>query len=436
MSQATGDEGMSGDDGRRALLAELHAARFLARASAVLAQVADYEATLERIATLAVPHFADWFGVHVRRDDGSIRRLAVKHLDPAMEEAVVEMYRLYPPAEGAPYGAPQVIATGEPIWARDFRTLAPTVARDPRHLRLLEGLGLESFICVPMRSRGKVLGALTFATAESGRRYSELHLGAAQDLAARCAVAIENAQLLEALHEADRRKDEFLAILARELRDRLAPLRSAVELLRAKDATFPEAAGLDDVIDCEVRQMARLVDDLLDVSRLASGKVELRAERVALADIVSDAIEAARPAIERGAHELVVSLPAEPIELDADRARLARVFSNLLSNAAKYSPARASIRLRAERDGDTAVIRVTDSGVGIPAEMLDRVFETFVQVERDADASRGGLGIGLTLVKRLVELHGGTVKARSEGRGKGSELVVRLPLWIESAHGQ
>jgi signal transduction histidine kinase/ActR/RegA family two-component response regulator len=412
---------------RAELLAELEAARFLARASAALAQVADYERTLERIAALAVPFFADWFGVHIRESDGSIRRIAVKHLDPAMEAAVVEMYRRYPPSEGRLYGAPQVIATGETLWAPDFNAIAPAAARDEEHLRLLRGLGLESFICVPMRSRGKVVGALTFATAESGRRYSELHLRSAEDLAARAAIAIENAQLFEALREADRRKDEFLAMLAHELRNPLAPIRNAVEILRAKPSLHPDGQWINDVVDRQVRQMSRLVDDLLDVSRITSGKIELRKAPVTLAAAIAAAVESSRPAIERGAHVLDVVVPPAPIPLDADLARLSQILSNLLDNAAKYSHNGGRITLSASREGDEAVVRVADTGIGIPAEMLGSVFDMFVQVERGAEQSQGGLGIGLTLVKRLVELHGGRVEARSGGRGKGSEFTVRLP---------
>ncbi len=219
-----------------ALLEELEAARFLAQAGATLAQVVDHEETLGRIAALAVPRFADWFGVHVRGEDGVVRRIAVRHQDPVMERAVEELYRRYPPGEGKPYGAMQVMATGEAAFLPVFEAAIGAVQRDAAHGRMLRALGLRSFICVPMRSHGNVVGALTFATAESGRVYGPVQLAAAEDLAARAAIAIENAQLLEALREADRRKDEFLAVLAHELRKPLAPLRNAVGILRARPA--------------------------------------------------------------------------------------------------------------------------------------------------------------------------------------------------------
>ena len=420
-----------GDDPRmRELLEELEAARFIAKASATLAQVVGYEGTLERIASLAVPAFADWFGVHIRQPDGAVRRLAVKHRDPKMEAMVEELYRRYPPAQVKPYGAMQVLATGDPAWVPEFPQAIPAIARDAGHARMLTALGLRSFICVPMKSHGKIVGALTFATAESGRTYNEIHLRAAEDLAARSAIAIENAQLLEAMRDADRQKDEFLAMLGHELRNPLAPVRNAVDILKSKPAINPEGQWITDVLDRQVRQLARLVDDLLEVSRITSGKIELRKERIALADAVSDAVEAGRPGIERGRHHLEVALPPEPIHLEADSVRLAQVFSNLLNNAAKYSEPGGRITLTAAQEGGDIAIRVRDTGDGLAPEMLERIFGMFVQAPAGGGRAQGGLGIGLTLVRRLVELHGGTVRAFSEGVGKGSEFVVRLPATL------
>jgi signal transduction histidine kinase/CheY-like chemotaxis protein len=289
-------------------------------------------------------------------------------------------------------------------------------------------LGLQSFLCVPMRSRGQILGTLTFATAESKRRYSEIHFRAAEDLASRAAIAIENAQLLEALKGADKRKDEFLAMLAHELRNPLAPVRNAAHILRAKIAPSNETQWAMDVIERQVQQMSRLVDDLLDVSRIASGKIELRLERMAIASAVANAVEITRPLIERGRHEFSMTTPPEPLYVQADGTRLAQIFSNLITNAAKYTDPGGRIAIAIEREGDHALVRVTDTGIGIPADMLGGIFDMFVQVARAGDHSQGGLGIGLTLVKRLAEMHGGTVEAHSGGPGKGSEFRVRLPL--------
>jgi two-component system CheB/CheR fusion protein len=226
------------------------------------------------------------------------------------------------------------------------------------------------------------------------------------------------------LAQADRRKDEFLAMLGHELRNPLAPLKNATVLLRLKGTPDAEVQ----VIDRQVGQLARLVDDLLDVARINRGKIKLQKETIELAAVVERAIEISRPLIAARRHELIEALPREPIYLEADPVRLAQVLANLLNNAAKYTEPGGRIRLRAERQGQQVVLRVRDNGVGIAPKMLPRVFDLFAQADRTLDRSQGGLGIGLTLVKRLVELHGGRVRAVSRGLGKGSEFVVRLPV--------
>jgi len=230
------------------------------------------------------------------------------------------------------------------------------------------------------------------------------------------------------LRLADRRKDEFLATLAHELRNPLAPIRNAVQVLKAKGPKDPDLMWGRDVIDRQVGQMARLLDDLLDVSRITRNTLELRRGRVSLAVVIENAIETSRPLIDQMKHQLVVSLPPQPVSLDADTTRLAQVFSNLLNNAAKYSDPGSRIRLTAERQGDELVVSVKDTGIGIARDHLRKVFEMFSQETPALERSQGGLGIGLSLVRGLVELHGGCVEARSEGPGKGSEFVVRLPV--------
>lgn len=234
------------------------------------------------------------------------------------------------------------------------------------------------------------------------------------------------------LKDADRSKNEFLATLAHELRNPLAPIRSAAEILHAKSPDIPEAQWALDVIDRQVTQMTRLIDDLLDIGRIASNKLELRKERVELGDVLKGAIETSRPLLDASGHDFEATLPSEPIHLDADPTRLAQVVSNLLNNAARYTERGGRIRLSAECRGDEAVIRVGDTGIGIPPEMLSRIFEMFTQADRSVDRSQGGLGVGLTLARRLVELHGGTIEARSQGSGTGSEFVVRLPAVARS----
>jgi PAS domain S-box-containing protein len=237
----------------------------------------------------------------------------------------------------------------------------------------------------------------------------------------------ERVRNVEALKEADRRKDEFLATLAHELRNPLAPLSSGLHILRTAGAHTAAAATARDIMERQVAQMVRLVDDLLDVARITTGKVELRRQPIDLADAVRDAVETIRPLIEAGGQQLTVSLPETPLHVDADRTRLAQVFSNLLNNSVKFSEPGQPIAIRLERDGTDAVVRVRDAGAGIPQDELPHIFDMFRQAERDGRRPRGGLGIGLSLSRRIAARHGGRIDAYSEGAGRGSEFVVRLP---------
>ena len=237
----------------------------------------------------------------------------------------------------------------------------------------------------------------------------------------------ERRQAEEPLREADQRKDEFLAILAHELRNPLAPIRTGLELMRLADDDAVLMEEVRGTMERQTQHMVRLIDDLLDVSRITRGTIELRKSPVELSSIVEQALETARPIIEEQGHRLSVELPKQSLVLDADPARLAQVISNLLNNAAKYMDAGGEVRLVAERDDDQVVFRVIDHGIGIPADMQHRIFDMFAQVDRSLERSHGGLGIGLTLVKRLVEMHGGTVTV-SSGVATGSEFAVFLPL--------
>jgi signal transduction histidine kinase len=234
----------------------------------------------------------------------------------------------------------------------------------------------------------------------------------------------------EMLKEADRRKDEFLAMLAHELRNPLAPIRNAVQILQLRMPAEETLRQPLEVIDRQARQLAGLVDDLLDVARITRGQINLRKQPLELAEIVAQAVETSRPLVEERRHRLAIHLPNEPIFVEADPTRLAQVILNLLNNAAKYTEEGGDIRLTVERadDGSSVVVRVRDNGMGIAPDMLPKIFEPFMQGERALDRAQGGLGIGLTLVRRLVELHGGTVQAFSEGLGHGSEFVVSLPV--------
>ncbi len=235
-----------------------------------------------------------------------------------------------------------------------------------------------------------------------------------------------------ALREADRHKNEFLAVLAHELRNPMAPILNSVEVLKLLGTSDAHIDQARDIVERQVKQMVRIVDDLLDLTRIAQGKVELRRSTFDLAAAVAEAIQTTAPLYEAQGHRLSVSLPKEPLRIEGDHARIVQVLVNLLNNAGKYTDRGGHVRLTAGREGDEVAVTVTDNGVGIEKEMLDRVFDLFTQIDRARPHSRGGLGIGLTLVRQLVQLHGGRVSVRSDGPGSGSEFVVRLPAVLPS----
>ena len=253
------------------------------------------------------------------------------------------------------------------------------------------------------------------------------------DISDRRRAAEAQAQLCEQLRDADRRKDEFLAMLAHELRNPLAPISNSLEILRLTDDLSPAVARVREIMHTQVNHMVRLVDDLLEVSRIAQGKIELRKMPVKLSTIVGSAVETSRPFIDAAKHQLAIAVPHETLMLDADPVRLSQVISNLLNNAAKYTPEGGQIWLTARQDRDEVALSVRDNGLGIPADMLPHVFEMFAQLDETHSRAQGGLGIGLTLAKTFVEMHDGRVEVRSGGPGQGSEFIVRLPLAAQSS---
>jgi PAS domain S-box-containing protein len=313
-------------------------ARFLADASATLAALVDYESTLQKVARLAVPAFADWCTVDMLDEGGTLRRVAVAHVDPSKVELAHELHRHYPPDPAAPQGVWNVLRSGKSeIVPAITDALLGAAVRDAGLLRILRDLGLRSYMGVPLNVRGKVLGVVTFLAAESGRRYGAADLAVAEDLAHRAAVAIENARLYQELREADRRKDEFLAVLGHELRNPLAPIRNALHALKLPGADAAVVARAREMMERQVEHLVRLVDDLLDVARVMRGKVELRRAPVELATAVARAVETAQPVIDAEGQELDLALPPEPLWVHGDLVRLAQVIGNLLNNAAKYT---------------------------------------------------------------------------------------------------
>ena len=293
-------------------------------------------------------------------------------------------------------------------------------------------LPYRSHLVLPIVGRD-VIGLLYVGKAAGA--YSEEHLRLLAVVASQVGAYLrerhfqaENARLYEEVKAASAAKDEFLAMLAHELRNPLAPIRNAVAIQRRLDAPEPRLQAARDMIDRQVTHMARLLDDLLDVSRVTRGKITLAPVRLDLRDVVRHAVEANRPLMEQNGHQLHVRLAPEPLWVEGDGIRLTQVLGNLLTNAAKFTPSGGTVEVSVRATGDRAEARVRDTGVGLVPEALDRIFGLFSQEDVTLDRREGGLGIGLTLVKRLVELHGGTVEARSAGRGCGSEFIVRLPL--------
>jgi PAS domain S-box-containing protein len=290
---------------------------------------------------------------------------------------------------------------------------------------------IDHFDTVRLRKDGQpVLVSLTISPVrdEAGRVVGASKI--ARDITERRRLEDNLRRLAADLSEADRRKDEFLATLAHELRNPLAPIRNALQILRlSPDPTAQEQARA--LMQRQLEQMVRLVDDLLDVSRISTGKIQLRREPVRLQEVVHNAVEISRPAIDHMSHQLTVTLPEQPLVVDGDPTRLAQVFSNLLNNSAKYTARGGHIELRAERQGNDALLSVKDNGIGIAADHLPGLFQMFAQVHSARDRAQGGLGIGLTLVKRLVEMHGGNVDVKSAGLGLGSEFIVRMPLLVD-----
>ena len=303
------------------------------------------------------------------------------------------------------------------------------VTRDPvltPHLEAARRAGYHAICAMPLlTASGEMIGSLAtyfhkpHHPSERETRLIELY-------ARQAAQFIDNARLHREIREADRHKGEFLAMLAHELRNPLAPILNALHLLRREEGEAASQAR--EVAERQVRHLARLVDDLLDVSRISSGKIQLRKGRVDLREAVTRAVESARPLITDRQHTLTVVLPDDPVLLEADEARLVQVLANLLNNAAKYTEPGGTIELQAGQHDGMIVARVRDNGIGVAPELLPRVFDLFTQADRSLDRSQGGLGVGLTLVRRLVEMHGGSVAASSAGVGQGSEFTIRLPI--------
>jgi signal transduction histidine kinase len=388
--------------------------QFLARASGVLGQSLDPQVTARDLAQLPVPFLADLAVVVLLPRPGDREHIFVARPGSNGAVSVDELMSL----AGLPVLLLRLIETARTSPNRDVLTDVGPGMGETHGRRLAR----------PLQARGRTAAVLALSRAESARQFGPAELNMVESLAGRAASAVDNAALHQEVRNADRQKNEFLAMLGHELRNPLAPIRNAVQVLRLRSPEQPELRWARDVIDRQVQHMVRLVDDLLDISRITRGKIQLRQKPLDFAAIVAQAVEAARPAIDAREHHLELAVPDEPLWVNGDATRLAQVLTNLLNNAAKYTEAGGRLGLNMTREQDHVVVRVCDNGIGIPEEMLASIFDLFTQVDQSLSRTEGGLGIGLTLTRRLVEMHGGTVQAFSRGLNQGSEFVVRLPL--------
>lgn len=392
----------------RAVAAEeaIHRADFLAEASRLLSRSLNLDDTIAAILDLCVPMLGHRAVLGLPDKEGGVRRL--------------EMH-------------PAPRADDPEVFTPELRQAADQVIQE-RQFKLATWEGGRAAAICPLMAGDEVRGAL--ALLGTVPHFDSARVALVREFAGRASIAMENARLYSAVQEADRRKNEFLAMLAHELRNPLAPIRNAVHILASAQELPPKLAWARDVIGRQADHMARLIDDLLDVSRIVQGKVAVKPEAMQLATLVERSVEASAPRLGAREQVLDVVLPEEPVELQGDAVRLSQVLSNLINNACKFSPPRSRIRLAARFAEGELQIAIRDEGAGIAPEFLPQMFDLFAQADQSLDRSQGGLGIGLTLVKHLVELHGGRVWASSEGLGKGAEVTICLPARVADPQAQ
>jgi signal transduction histidine kinase/DNA-binding response OmpR family regulator len=417
---------------RAAAETDMRRAAYIADASEQLAASLDYDETVTCAVRLPIPILAE---IAVLQPSGGSRRgerPRIASIHPTIEAALTDQtgFLLGPELQACSNlvmrsGRVECMAPGELVRSHVGDDLRHEFDRRPFDSSF--DPSIAAAMVLPLVARGKVLGTLTLARIREGA-YSQLDVSLAGTLAGRIAVAIDNANLFRKIQEGDRRKDEFLATLSHELRNPLAAISNALECMEvaADSPNIVEEARA--ILRRQILYVVRLVDDLLDVSRITRGKIRLRKEIVELRDILDGAITAVRSMVDERGHRLAVTLPKQPVHLHGDRTRLEQAIGNLLNNAAKYTPPGGQVDLRAEIDRGQVAIHVADTGAGIPADQLHTIFDLFAQGDRTLDHSQGGLGIGLTLVRSLITLHGGEIEAASDGPGHGSEFTIRLPV--------
>jgi signal transduction histidine kinase/ActR/RegA family two-component response regulator len=411
-----------------ALAATERAAAFMAEAGEVLSRSLDYETTLEAIGTLVVPRLADWCFVDLVEADGGFQRAVVAHADPAAAPLARRLRRSYTPSPVL-FGVSHTLVEGRTSLTNDITHEAvASVARDEDHLQAMLAISMNCVLSVPMKSGGRTFGVITLIGSGSHARFEEHDVALAEELARRAALAVDNARLYREAQEANRAKDEFLANLSHELRTPMTAILGWAHLLQLGDIEPEQMALGIDTIRQSGQAQAKLIDELLDVSRIVTGKLHLSPAPLDLCEVVRAAVTAIRPAADAKRQTLTLDLSVERLPTAGDAPRLQQVFWNLLSNAVKFTPPGGSIEVAIQQPApDTATISVSDNGEGIPPSFLPLVFERFKQAATVVKG-RTGLGLGLAIAKDLVELHGGTITARSGGEHRGSTFTVTLPL--------
>jgi PAS domain S-box-containing protein len=404
-------------------------AALLADIGAVLAGTLQYEATLKTVANMTVPAIADWCAVDILTEEHKIERLAVAHVDPAKIDLARTIRSRYEDPS-SPYTPASVVRTGTASMVKEISDdmIVGAAHGDEERIDLVRSLGIRSYMIVPLTAHGRTFGALTLATAESGRVYSDDDFRFAQDVAFRAALAVDNAHAYEEAQTANRLKDEFLATLSHELRTPLNAILGYSRLLQSGMLTVDKHAHALQTLERNATALTQIVGDILDVSRIISGKIRLNVQPIDLPRVVSDAVESLLPAADakRIRVQTILDPRAAPISGDPDR--LQQIVWNLVSNAVKFTPKEGVVQVRLERVNSHVEIVVSDNGIGVSPDFLPYMFERFRQADGGTTREHGGIGLGLAIVRHLVELHGGTIHATSGGRDTGSTFRVRLPL--------
>lgn len=402
--------------------------RFVARASEELASFVDYRATLDKIAKLAVPDFADWCAVDILDGDNHLQRLAVAHVNPDKVKLAYALHQQYPPDPTLPTGTWGVIRSGKAEMVTEItHPMLDATIKDATYLAALKDLGLCSYIGIPLKNRSETYRVITFITAESKRLYGDDDLALAEDLGRRASIAIENSTLYQQLYNADRRKDIFLATLAHELRNPLVPIRNSSQIICAANYDREITKSVMVTLDRQAAQLTKIVEELLDVSRITTGKVQLSKEIISLQNLIHAAVETCRQRLASGNRSIALRLPEHPVLLSVDTVRMTQVLVNILDNAIKFTNNGGEIDIAIEVTDTSHIVSIRDNGRGIAKDQLKAIFTMFTQEKSSQNDTNGGLGIGLAIVESLVKLHDGHVEARSEGIGYGSEFRIRLP---------